>query len=207
MAWYWSAKSLGVTSPSELDESGNKPKLPMPPAIPPEKIPILLLPALPVLFALVACAAAGAVRPKRGVLSGLHSPGGLASSGYGYGGPALAPALSYSAPSISYSVAPSSLGLGAGSALGLGAGPAIGLATGPAIGLAAPAPAARIVTVNRLVNVNRVVSVPQVVHVQKVVSVPQVISVNKLVAAPALSAPGYGGCAAGRCGAALGAGW
>ncbi|XP_061376910.1 uncharacterized protein LOC133318753 [Danaus plexippus] len=67
----------------------------------------------------------------------------------------------------------------------------------PIISLSEPvlgysAPAAKLVSVNKVVNSHRVVDVPQVVNVRKVVSVPQVVSVNKLVAAPSYSSYGSG---------------
>ncbi|XP_046968289.1 uncharacterized protein LOC124535931 [Vanessa cardui] len=164
-----------------------------------------------VICALVACASAGSEkREKRGFLSGLHSfdslpyggsYGGIYGSSYGYGGYSgySAPIISHAAPIISHAapvishVAPAISY--AAPALGYAA-PALGYSA-PAIGYAAPA--AKVVTVNKVVNAQRVVDVPQVVKVRKVVSEPQVVSVNKVVAAPSyslyssgLSGLGYG---------------
>ncbi|OWR53870.1 cuticular protein CPG4 [Danaus plexippus plexippus] len=60
----------------------------------------------------------------------------------------------------------------------------------PVLGYSAPA--AKLVSVNKVVNSHRVVDVPQVVNVRKAVSVPQVVPVNRLVAAPSYSSYGSG---------------
>ncbi|OWR53869.1 hypothetical protein KGM_204733 [Danaus plexippus plexippus] len=119
-----------------------------------------------VVCALVACAVAENVREKRGFLGGIHSVGGYSGGYSGYGG-----------HSAGY------LGHGYG-----GYGGSIGGYSG---GYGYSAPAAKVITVNKVVNSHRVVDVPQVVNVRKVVSVPQVVSVNKVVAAPSYSS--YGG--------------
>ncbi|XP_022112826.2 uncharacterized protein LOC110991672 [Pieris rapae] len=137
----------------------------------------------------------------------IHSSSYVSSAGYGslsnfgsslpvvsYDKPAVnygAPLVSYPAPSSSYS-------------------PAINYAS-PPINFASPsisyaqsyapvhsAPATRVVTVNKVVNVKKVVTVPQVINVEKIISVPKVIQIKKVV-------PVSSGCS--KCKASLGSGY
>nr|XP_049700669.1 shematrin-like protein 3 [Helicoverpa armigera] len=70
---------------------------------------------------------------------------------------------------------------------GLSGGYSGGLSGGYSGGYSAPA--AQVVAVNKVVNVQREVTVPQVVNVRKIVSVPQVVTVKQVVPVSG----GYGG--------------
>ncbi|CAH4031617.1 unnamed protein product [Pieris brassicae] len=115
------------------------------------------------------------------------------------------PAVSYGAPSVSYAAqSPSYSAAPAGYAA-----PAINYASpvnfaSPSIRYAqnyAPvhsAPATRVVTVNKVVNVKKIVTVPQVINVEKIISVPKVIQIKKVV-------PVSSGCS--RCKGSHGSGY
>ncbi|CAF4858019.1 unnamed protein product [Pieris macdunnoughi] len=125
-----------------------------------------------------------------------------APSSHSFAKPAVsygAPSVSYAAPSPSYSASPAGY-----------AAPAINYAS-PPINFASPsisfaqsyapvysAPATRVVTVNKVVNVKKVVTVPQVVNVEKIISVPKVIQIKKVV-------PVSSGCS--KCKASHGSGY
>uniref|UniRef100_A0A2A4JL06 Uncharacterized protein n=1 Tax=Heliothis virescens TaxID=7102 RepID=A0A2A4JL06_HELVI len=74
---------------------------------------------------------------------------------------------------------------------GLSGGYSGGLSGGYSGGYSAPA--AQVVAVNKVVNVQREVTVPQVVNVRKIVSVPQVVTVKQVVPVSGGYSAGLGG--------------